>query len=269
VRGEPPPRRMASCVDVPRWANFRGHTCADYLAFNWCAGGRVLNASATGAIFGRPEWACCTCGAASAADVRAAGAVTNLFFIATHEVEDVDVRLFRYYQRALDCAEPRDKPHCAAVGGGHHASEISLWVLLYRSVNRFDGVAPSAAEVVRRDDVDANEQRRQSAAHGAEVAIWSERDVDLCFHVYGHSSVPSLHMHLIDRRHLGPTHAALAFKNLALDDALAVLREELQAELQAEAPAEPAAPPKPATTVPIKDRPFMRGTTSSGLASGA
>ena len=90
VRGEPPPRRMASCVDVPRWANFRGHTCADYLAFNWCAGGRVLNASASGAIFGRPEWACCTCGAASAADVRAAGAVTNLFFIATHEVDDVD-----------------------------------------------------------------------------------------------------------------------------------------------------------------------------------
>ena len=52
-------------------------------------------------------------------------------------------------------------------------------------------------------------------------------------------------------------------------DALAVLREELQAETKAEAPAEPAAPPKPATTVPIKDRPFMRGTTSSGLASGA
>ena len=71
------------------------------------------------------------------------------------------------------------------------------------------------------------------------------------------------------RRHLGPTHAALAFKNLSLDDALAVLREELQAETKAEAPAEPAAPPKPATTVPIKDRPFMRGTTSSGLASGA
>ena len=187
VRGESPPRRMASCVDVPRWANFRGHTCADYLAFNWCAGGRVLNASATGAIFGRPEWACCTCGAASAADVRAAGAVTNLFFIATHEVDDVDVRLFRYYQRALDCAEPRDKPHCAAVGGGHHASEISLWVLLYRSVNRFDGVAPSTAEVVRRDDVDANEQRRQSAAHGAEVAIWSERDVERVFPKVAHA----------------------------------------------------------------------------------
>ena len=53
VRGEAP-RRMASCVDVPRWASFRGHTCADYLAFNWCADGRVLSASATGAIFGRP-----------------------------------------------------------------------------------------------------------------------------------------------------------------------------------------------------------------------
>ena len=79
--------------------------------------------------------------------------------------------------------------------------------------------------------------------------------------------MPSLHLHVLDRRHLGPTHAALAFKNLALDDALAVLREELQASK--EAPAEPAAPPKPATTVPIKDRPFMRGTTSSGLASGA
>ena len=98
---------------------------------------------------------------------------------------------------------------------------------------------------------------------------WSEDEVELRFHVYGHASVPSLHLHVLDRRHLGPTHAALAFKNLALDDALAVLREELQGETKAEAPAEPAAPPKPATTVPIKDRPFMRGTTSSGLASGA
>ena len=98
---------------------------------------------------------------------------------------------------------------------------------------------------------------------------WSEDEVELRFHVYGHASVPSLHLHVLDRRHLGPTHAALAFKNLSLDDALAVLREELQAETKAEAPAEPAAPPKPATTVPIKDRPFMRGTTSSGLASGA
>ena len=93
-------------------------------------------------------------------------------------------------------------------------------------------------------------------------------EVELRFHVYGHASVPSLHLHVLDRRHLGPTHAALAFKNLALDDALAVLREELQAETKAEAPAEPAAPPKPPTTVPIKDRPFMRGRRA-GLASWA
>ena len=108
----------------------------------------------------------------------------------------------------------------------------------------------------------------QEAAPAAVLNGWSEDEVELRFHVYGHASVPSLHLHVLDRRHLGPTHAALAFKNLALDDALAVLREELQAETKAEAPAEPAAPPKPATTVPIKDRPFMRGTTSSGLASG-
>ena len=46
-------------------------------------------------------------------------------------------------------------------------------------------------------------------------------------------------MHMIDRRHLGPTHAALAFKNLALDDALMVLKEELHAAVGRR----PAAPP--------------------------
>ena len=125
-----------------------------------------------------------------------------------------------------------------------------------------DGGLADAVELIERLRAAALGYARRSDG-------WSEDEVELRFHVYGHASVPSLHLHVLDRRHLGPTHAALAFKNLGLDDALAVLREELQAETKAEAPAEPAAPPKPATTVPIKDRPFMRGTTSSGLASGA
>ena len=123
-----------------------------------------------------------------------------------------------------------------------------------------DGGLADAVELIERLRAAALGYARRSDG-------WSEENVELRFHVYGHASVPSLHLHVLDRRHLGPTHAALAFKNLSLDDALTVLREELAASK--EAPAEPAAPPKPPTTVPIKDRPFMRGTTSSGLASGA
>jgi len=136
------------------------------------------------------------------------------------------------------------------------------WVWFNVLTFGLDGGLADAVELIERLRAAALGYARRSDG-------WSEDEVELRFHVYGHASVPSLHLHVLDRRHLGPTHAALAFKNLSLDDALAVLREELQAETKAEAPAEPAAPPKPATTVPIKDRPFMRGTTSSGLASGA
>ena len=67
----------------------------------------------------------------------------------------------------------------------------------------------SAAQLA--EGIEILEQLRAAALTYARVCDgWSERDVDLCFHVYGHSSVPSLHLHVLGRRHLGPTHAALA-----------------------------------------------------------
>ena len=53
---------MAACVDVPRWANFRQDTCAKYASTGLCAGGRVVDANASGSVFGYPERACCACG---------------------------------------------------------------------------------------------------------------------------------------------------------------------------------------------------------------
>ena len=55
-------RLMAACVDVPRWANFRQDTCAKYASTGLCAGGRVVDANASGSVFGYPERACCACG---------------------------------------------------------------------------------------------------------------------------------------------------------------------------------------------------------------
>lgn len=58
--------------------------------------------------------------------------------------------------------------------------------------------------------------------------------VGLFFHVHPHCSVKSSHLHIVDMDHLGPTFNKLAFKNLSIDDALLVLREELEAEGAAE-----------------------------------
>ena len=56
---------------------------------------------------------------------------------------------------------------------------------------------------------------------------WSEEDVELRFHVYGHASVNALHLHLVDLNATGPTFEALRYKNLPLQAVLHVLRKEL------------------------------------------
>jgi len=56
---------------------------------------------------------------------------------------------------------------------------------------------------------------------------WSEQ-VGLFLHVHSHSSVLSLHLHIVDMSCLGPTWDHLKYKNLSIDDAIAVLETEVQ-----------------------------------------
>mmetsp|Transcript_25018 Transcript_25018/g.63438 ORF Transcript_25018/g.63438 Transcript_25018/m.63438 type:complete len:828 (-) Transcript_25018:92-2575(-) len=55
---------------------------------------------------------------------------------------------------------------------------------------------------------------------------WSSH-VGLFFHVFGHNSVNSLHLHLVDMDHLGPTYRKLEYKNCSIDAVIKVLEEEM------------------------------------------
>ena len=56
---------------------------------------------------------------------------------------------------------------------------------------------------------------------------WS-KSVGLYLHCYPFNSVQALHLHVVDLAAVGPTFTALSHKNLQLDAALEVLREELE-----------------------------------------
>lgn len=51
---------------------------------------------------------------------------------------------------------------------------------------------------------------------GGATSGWSS-NVGLFFHVFGHCSVNSLHLHIVDLNHVGPTFKRLSFKNCPLD----------------------------------------------------
>eukprot|EP00435_Cladocopium_sp_Y103_P060192 s481_g22.t1 len=55
---------------------------------------------------------------------------------------------------------------------------------------------------------------------------WSEQ-LGLYFHVFGHNSVNSLHLHMVDMKAVGPTFRKLEYKNCPLNAILKVLQEEL------------------------------------------
>jgi len=75
------------------------------------------------------------------------------------------------------------------------------------------------------------ELRRASLLYCKNSGDWPpEERIGLFVHVYAHCSVNSLHIHIVDLENLGPTFEKLAYKNLSLDDAIAVLWEELQDE---------------------------------------
>ncbi|CAK9021694.1 BTB_2 domain-containing protein [Durusdinium trenchii] len=62
--------------------------------------------------------------------------------------------------------------------------------------------------------------------YASKMGTWSEK-LGLFFHVYGHNSVNSLHLHLVDMNFLGPTFKKLDYKNCPLSAVLEVLQDEL------------------------------------------
>merc|ERR1719174_1097252 len=57
----------------------------------------------------------------------------------------------------------------------------------------------------------------------------SYEDPAFFVHVYGHCTVMSFHLHMVDLAYVGPTFKALAFKNLRIEDCISALkREELK-----------------------------------------
>lgn len=61
--------------------------------------------------------------------------------------------------------------------------------------------------------------------YAANMGGWSQ-DLGLFFHVFGHNSVNSLHLHVLDMDCLGATYSKLEYKNCPLNAVLNVLQEE-------------------------------------------
>mmetsp|Transcript_111803 Transcript_111803/g.315805 ORF Transcript_111803/g.315805 Transcript_111803/m.315805 type:complete len:722 (-) Transcript_111803:60-2225(-) len=70
---------------------------------------------------------------------------------------------------------------------------------------------------------------KEAALHYATAhPRWSQK-IGLFFHVFGHCSVNSLHLHMLDMEEVGPSFWKLDFKNCPLDAVLKVLIEEKSA----------------------------------------
>jgi len=65
------------------------------------------------------------------------------------------------------------------------------------------------------------------------VEGWSDK-VGIFFHVFGHNTVNSLHLHILDMKALGPTFWKYEYKNLSIDAVIKVLKEEIDHEQGAE-----------------------------------
>lgn len=73
------------------------------------------------------------------------------------------------------------------------------------------------------------EMKEAALTYTKKAEGWSD-NVGLFLHVFGHCSVNSLHLHILDMNATGPTFLALNFKNCPLDAILKVLKEEAAAE---------------------------------------
>lgn len=89
----------------------------------------------------------------------------------------------------------------------------------------------SGGQKALQEAVEELEAMRTAAlAVAAGSSGWPKpENVGLFLHVFGHNSVNSLHLHMVDMTELGPSFFKMAYKNCPLDAAIRVLREELAA----------------------------------------
>jgi len=90
----------------------------------------------------------------------------------------------------------------------------------------FGIVPPEMGGVGSSEALDTVEEMKAAAlTYCANVGGWSD-NIGLFFHVFGHNSVNSLHLHILDLQETGPTFNLYAYKNMPLDVVLKVLKEE-------------------------------------------
>merc|ERR1712054_277858 len=87
-----------------------------------------------------------------------------------------------------------------------------------------DSEAASLEKAVKETEV-MIEAARTYAKNAITAQGWSP-NIGLYFHVYGHNSVNSLHLHIVDLDHTGPTYEHIKHKNLPADAVLMGLRAE-------------------------------------------
>lgn len=93
------------------------------------------------------------------------------------------------------------------------------------------GLVPESDNGVSLKDAIEKVERMKAAAlqYTSSCPGWS-KEVGLFCHVFGHNSVNSLHVHILDMAHRGPTYWKYEYKNCELDTILKVLKEELLVE---------------------------------------
>jgi len=75
------------------------------------------------------------------------------------------------------------------------------------------------------------EMRSAARLWASKTEDWPSGDrLGLFLHVYAHASVYSMHLHMLDLAEVGPSYHKLIYKNLSIDDAIAVLKTERESE---------------------------------------
>lgn len=89
--------------------------------------------------------------------------------------------------------------------------------------------AEAGSQKALQEAVEELEALRAAAlAVAAGTLGWPKpENVGLYLHVFGHNSVNSLHLHMVDMTELGPSFWKMNYKNCPLDAAIRVIREEL------------------------------------------
>lgn len=87
----------------------------------------------------------------------------------------------------------------------------------------------------------ARVEAMQQAALQFAAAMGYSKHVGLFFHVFGHNSVNSLHLHILDMAHTGPSFDKLIYKNCPIEAVLKVLKEEDPSKSPSRVAAEAAA----------------------------